>query len=375
METTDYLIIGGGIVGITIAYHLARRNEGKVVLCERRALASGTTAFSGAMCGQQAAESDTISKLAVRALHAYENFEEEVGGSCGFFNHGLLVARSDLATTERYAAAARRNGSTVQVLKPDEIHGVYPEFNLEGVEAAAFFPRTGCVDAFQTVHSYAQAARDLGADLREFCPVTRFNKENGRITSVDTEEGSISAGKVVLACGPWSLKLASAMGVHLPIENVRVGVSFYRRPPGFFTRPPVVWVDGIGGFVPWHAENIRVLCDDRKPRIPVEPDPTESTCPNWMVDRCSESIRHHLPAMRRGMFQGGYATCYDETPDRRPLLGFVDGLENLFIDCGWSGKGFKYSVALGSYLADWIHTGNCPLDLAPWLASRFQVTA
>ncbi len=375
MESTDYLVIGGGIVGITITYHLARRKEGKVVLCERRALASGTTAFSGAMCGQQAAETDTISRLAVSALEAYENFEEEVGGSCGFFNHGLLVARNDLATTEKYAAAARRNGSTVRVLEGKEIHDVYPEFNTDGVEAAAFFPRTGCVDAFQTVHSYARAAREYGAELREFSPAERFHVEKGEITSVDTATGSISPGKVVLACGPWSLKVAAMAGIQLPIENVRVGVSFYRRPPGFFERPPVVWVDGIGGFVPWHASNIRVLCDDRKPRIPVDPDPTESTCPNWMVDRCSESIRYHLPNMRRGVFQGGYATCYDETPDMKPLLGFVEGLENLFIDCGWSGKGFKYSVALGPHLAEWIRTGNCPLDLAPWLASRFRVSA
>ena len=173
-ETTDYLRIGGGIVGITIAYHLSQSGDEKVVLCERRALASGTTAFSGAMCGQQAAQTDTISKLAVRALNIYENFEERVGGSCGFINNGLLVARKGL-NAEPYAAAARKNGSEAQVLSPDEISRIYPEFNTEGIEAGVFFPRTGCVDSFRTVHSYADAARKNGAELREFTPVNTIN--------------------------------------------------------------------------------------------------------------------------------------------------------------------------------------------------------
>ena len=375
METTDYLIIGGGIVGITAAYHLARKGIGKVVLCERRALASGTTAFSGAMCGQQAAETDTISRLAVRALEIYENFSEQVGGSCGFINNGLLVIRKDRETAENYAKAARRNGSTVRVLDKAGIREIYPEFNTDGVEAAAFFPKTGCVDSFHTVHSYADSARSYGAELREFTPVTRFHVEKKRISSVETAKGAISPGKVMLACGPWSGRVAALAGIQLPLENTKVGVSFFRQPPGFYDRPSVTWVEGIGGLVPWRGENMRVLCDDRKPRITTEPDPVESTCPNWMIETCSRSIRHHLPSIRRGIFQGACCTCYDETPDLKPLLGFVPGVENLFMNYGWSGKGFKFSVALGSYLADWIQTGVCPIDLTPWLASRFQISA
>lgn len=373
-ETADYLIIGGGIVGITIAHHLSQGGNEKVVLCERRALASGTTAFSGAMCGQQASLTDTISKLAVRALNIYENFEERVGGSCGFINNGLLVARKDL-DAEEYAARARKNGSEVEVLSAKDIARIYPELDTHGVEKAAFFPRTGCVDSFRTVHSFADAARKNGAELKEFTPVTAIKVKNGKIDRVQTSEGEIAPGKVILACGPWSHKVAALAGVQLPIETTQVGVSFFRQPPGFYSKPPVAWVEGIGGLVPWHGGNFRVLCDDRTPRITTEPDPVEATCPNWMVEKCATQIRHHLPKMRYGIFQGAYRTCYDDTPDLKPLIGFIPGVDNLFIDCGWSGKGFKFSVALGEYLANWIRSGSCDIDLKPWMADRFNIRA
>ena len=172
MESADVLIIGGGIVGLTIAFHLADAKVGRVVLCERRSVGSGTSSMSGAMCGQQAEVTDTISRLAVRALDIYEHFADRIGGDCGFFNHGNLGLRSDVATAEQAAAAARRNGSDARSLTVSEAEEFYPEINMAGRDGAVLYPRTGCVDAYRTMQAYAAGARRLGAELREFTPVT-----------------------------------------------------------------------------------------------------------------------------------------------------------------------------------------------------------
>ena len=188
--------------------------------------------------------------------------------------------------------------------------------------------------------------------------------------SVETVRGTIRPGIVVLACGPWSHKLAKTAGLQLPIEPTQVGVSFYRQPPDFAERPPVLGAEL--SIIPWHNKHFRVLRDTRQPLVKVGPDPTDAVCPQWLVEHTTEVVPHRLPNMRRGRFQGAYKTCYDDTPDLRPLLGFVHGIDNLFLDCGWSGRGFKFSVALGEYIAQWVRDGKTELDLTPWLADRFD---
>ncbi|MDA0746727.1 MAG: FAD-binding oxidoreductase [bacterium] len=371
METADIVIIGGGIVGLTIAYHLAEAGAGKIVLCERKTIGSGTSSMSGAMCGQQAEITDTISRLAVRALDIYENFDERIGGDIGFMNHGILGFQSSLENAETRAQAARKNGSDARALSVDQTTDFYSEFNMDGFGASILYPRSGCVDAYRTMHAYAAGAKRLGADLREFTPVTRIDAKNGHIETLHTPQGAIAPGKVILACGPWSHKVARSAGLFLPIETTQVGVSFFRQPPDFADRPPVTSAELA--IIPWHNKHFRVLRDTRKPLVRIEPDPTEAVCPQFMVDHATEVIHHRLPNMKRGRFQGAYQTCYDDTPDLKPLLGFVPGLDNLFLDCGWSGRGFKFSVSMGEYNAKWILEGKTELDLAPWLATRFNL--
>jgi sarcosine oxidase subunit beta len=372
-ETADVVVIGGGIVGITIAFHLARARAGRVVLCERRTIGSGTSAMSGAMCGQQAEVTDTISRLALRAREIYERFDAEVGGDCGFAQNGILGLRATLEGVQEAAAAAARHGSAVRALTAQEAREFYPEVNTTGMAAAILYPTTGSVDAYRTMQAYLAGARRLGADIREFTPVTRIDAAQGRIEAVHTPQGTLVPGRVVLACGPWSHKVGALAGLHLPIQPSQVGVAFFRRPPDFSARPPVLGAEL--SLIPWRDDLMRVLRDTRNPLVKIEPDPTDAVCPQWMVDHAAEVTYHRLPKMRHGRFQGAYQTCYDDTPDLRPLLGPVPDYQNLFLDCGWSGRGFKFSVALGEYLVPWILEGKSELDLAPWLATRFGLRA
>jgi sarcosine oxidase subunit beta len=359
--------------GLPIAFHLAKAGAGKIVLCERRTVGSGTSAMSGAMCGQQAEANDTISRLALRAREIYERFADLVGADCGFTANGIMGLRTTMDAAQQAAAAAQRNGSSVRALTAQEAREFYPEINTEGMDAAILYPATGAVDAYLTMQSYLAEARRFGADIREFAPVTRIDATAGRIEAVHTPESTLVPGKVVLACGPWSHKVAALAGLHLPIEPTQIGVAFFRRPPDFYARPPVLGAEL--SLIPWRNELIRVLRDTRNPLVKIEPDPTDAVCPQWMVDHAAQVTYHRLPKMSHGRFQGAYQTCYDDTPDLKPLLGYVPGYDNLFLDCGWSGRGFKFSVALGEYLVPWILKGKTELDLAPWLATRFGIHA
>ncbi len=367
------VIIGGGIVGLTLAYHLSKEGAGKVILCEKKAIGSGTSSMSGAVCGQQAEITDTISRLAVRALNIYENFNECIGGEPHFFNYGVLALTSNKNEAEKAASNARKNGSEAMALTSQGARDFYPELNTANNNAAILYPRSGCVDAYKTMHAYATQAISLGVDIREFTPVTRIVTKNQTVIEIQTKSSIIAPGKVVLACGPWSNKVLKSAGLQLPIETTQVGVSFYRQPPDFIQKPPVLSAELA--IMPWHKKHFRVLCDTRKPLIRIEPDELrDTTCPQWMVKHTTKVIKHRLPKMHRGHFQGAYQTCYDDTPDLNPLIGYIPGIKNLFIDCGWSGRGFKFSVALGENNAKWILNGFTDMDLSPWLATRFDLT-
>ena len=270
---------------------------------------------------------------------------------------------------ENAAARARKNGSAARALTLEEAKDFYPEANVEGAGAALLYGETGNVDAYRTMQSYVAGARAHGAEIREFTPVTHIHARNGRIERLETPGGAIVPGTVVLACGPWSHKVARSAGLHLPIQPSQVGVSFYRQPPDFYDRPPVFSVDLA--IIPWHNKHFRVLCDRRDPLVKIEPDPTNAVPPQWMVDWTTEVIERAAAQDEARTFPGGLPDLLRRYARPETPPGYIAGYRNLFLDCGWSGRGFKFSVALGEYNAKWIMEGKTELDLAPWLASRF----
>ena len=313
---------------------------------------------------------DTIAKLAVRARDIYDNFSDAVGGDCGFFKYGIL----NLSDSMEISRKGCRSGEKERFRRPRD-HTRRGEGLLSGSQPGG---RRRCAPLWRDRECGRlpddAVVRGRRAGVRRgdsrIHPRSRISTPRaGASNGWKPPGGAIVPGKVVLACGPWSHKVARSAGLRLPIQPSQVGVSFYRQPPDFYDRPPVFSVELA--IIPWHNKHFRVLCDRRDPLVKIEPDPTNAVPPQWMVDWTTEVIQKRLPKMKRGRFQGAYQTCYDDTPDLKPLLGYIAGYNNLFLDCGWSGRGFKFSVALGEYNAKWIMEGKTELDLAPWLASRF----
>src|SRR5215470_6085895 len=213
-ETADIIIIGGGVMGASIAYHLTKQHGGRVVLLERQALCSGTTGRSGAIVRQHYSNEFTI-RMAKTCLEVFQHFDDLVGGDCGFLTTGMLIM-----VDEQGADALRANVSMQQeqgvktgLIDPSEIGAVAPGYTGECAALACYEPGTGVADPMATTYCFATRARDHGAIIREGVAVTRILAADGRVTGVQTDLGDLHAPAVVIAANAWSVALARAIGI------------------------------------------------------------------------------------------------------------------------------------------------------------------
>ncbi len=374
-ETADILIIGGGVMGTSIAYHLGQQRGGRIVLLERDALANGTTGRSGAIVRQHYSNDFTI-RMAKESLAVFQHFDEMIGGDCGFITTGMLVM-----TNAQGADALRANvqmqqeqGVNTHLISASEIREVTPEYSGEGVALACYEPDTGVADPVATTYCFAQAARNYGAIIREGVTVTHILKQQERVTGVRTIEGDVLAPTIVLAANVWSKRLAQPLGIMLPVTPTRHPMIALRRPNDF------------GGRAGMHAVAL-----DLTRNIYLRPDIggvtlvgstadvlTASDPDNYAQGLSEQEIGHFrttagacLPALSRAVPRGGWAGIYDDTPDFHPILDRLSPFDGLYCAVGFSGHGFKLSPVIGQWMAQLILTGQKPADMEPFAFDRF----
>ena len=235
-ETADILIIGGGVMGASIAHSLSRQggSGNRVVLLERQALCTGTTGRSGAIVRQHYSNDFTI-RMAKESLHVFEHFADLVGGDCGFVTTGMLVLVDEQGEVALRANVGmqQEQGVNTRLITAAEISEVAPVYSSEGVTLVCYEPDTGVADPMATTHCFAKRAHDLGATILEGTAVTQILTQNGRVVGVRTTQGDIQAPVVVLAANVWSVPLASALGIALPITPTRHPMLALRRPNDF----------------------------------------------------------------------------------------------------------------------------------------------
>ncbi len=375
IESADILIIGGGVMGASIAYHLAKEGSSRIILLEREAICNGTTGRSGAIVRQHYSNDFTI-RMAKESLTVFQHFNDLVGGDCGFVTTGMVVL-----TGESGADALRANvqmqqeqGINTRMIAAGELSDVAPEYSGEGVVAACYEAHAGVADPMATTTSFANRARELGAIIREGVTVTHILKQNGRVTGVRTVDGDISAPKVVLAANVWSGRLAQGIGIALPILPTRHPMVVLRRPNDF------------GGRQGYHAVGL-----DLTRQIYLRPDVggvtlvgstedvlTASDPDHYAQGLSEEEIRHFrtmsggsIPALARAVPRGGWAGIYDDTPDYHPILDQFAACEGLYCAVGFSGHGFKLSPVVGQWMAQLVLTGKKPDDMQHFAYERF----
>ncbi len=368
------VIIGGGVTGLSTAYHLARAGLRDVLLLEREQLASGSTGRSAGGIRLQFSDAVNIA-LAKRSVGAFERFPQEFGVECDFRQHGYLL----LATTEDEERLFRANVALqrsldvpVEVLSPEEAGRMIPGLRTDDLRLATFCPKDGYADPYSVAMAFAAAARRLGVRILEGHAVTGIEVRGGRVTGVQVTVGqapqqTIPADVVVNAAGPWAAQIGQMVGLALPITPYRRQVFVTEAFDALPQRMPMV-IDFQPHFY-FRREGPGVLFG----MTDLSEPPSFNTHVDWtFLEKVVERALHRIPPLARASVRRGWAGLYDTTPDSNPILGPVPGLEGFIMAAGFSGHGFMLSPAVGECLAELITTGQSrTVDLSPLSIDRF----
>jgi sarcosine oxidase subunit beta len=375
-QTCDILIVGGGVIGTSIAHQLAARRVGRVLLLEKSYLGAGASGKSGAIVRQHYSNLMTA-QMAQTSLRVFENFADLVGGPPVFTRTGLvlIVNERDRAALEENMAMQRGLGIAVGKLTPEELADIDPNAHLADDEIAAFEAEAGHVDAVQAVASFADAARRFSADIRTGVEVRAILTEGDRVVGVETNEGRYHCGTLVLATGPWAAQLAKTVKVALPVQSCRTQVALYRRPPDCGRRG-AVYFDFVQGlyFRPTHGDIVHAgSLAGEETQHPVDPDAYDESADGSWLPLVRQRLSRRYPAMHRSFGRGGYGALYGITPDWHPILDRLPGLKGAYCAVGFSGHGFKLSPVVGQLMAELIIDGRTTtLDIAPLRLARFE---
>jgi sarcosine oxidase subunit beta len=371
-EAVGVVVVGGGVMGCSIAFHLAERGVDVMVL-ERGTVCSGMTARSGALVRMHYTNQPEA-RMALCGLGYFRDWRERVGGWCGFTVTGFvtLVGPDDAERLRRNVAMLRGIGVETEVVEPADLAAEHPELDLRGVGLAAVEPGSGYADPVATTFAFASRAVDLGARIRQGVGVRAIRTAGGRVIGLDTSEGEVGADAVVLACGPWVDPLARTAGFDLGITPERSQLAFFRRPEAA-RRHPVV-IDGVlGTYFRPHGGELSLVGVEAGHRI--DPGAIEREVEGYdhgAVAPALERVTRRVPSFAKADFVRGHRGIYDTSPDARAVLDRAPGVEGLYLAGGFSGTGFKKSPAVGACMAELIAEGRAAtVDITPFRLSRF----
>ncbi len=376
--TSEVVVIGGGVVGISIAYHLAKRGCGDVVVVERNYLGSGSTEKCPGGIRQQFASEVNV-RLSLESVRFFERFEEETGHAADFRQDGYLIlatGREDLAAFGENVRLQRRLGVDVESLSPDEVAAMVPGLECADVLGATFCPSDGFADPYSVVAGFASAARRLGVKVLEDTEVTAIDLRAGRVVGVTTSRGQLATPVVVNAAGPWAAAVGRMAGVDIPIRpsrrHVFVTEPVFNRPGPFRAlgdlHLPMV-IDFATGF--WfRREGPSLIFGMRNPAEPAG----FSLDVDWdfFTSELAPGACRRLPALGETGIARARAGLHSDTPDRMAVLGETPEVGGLYLACGFSGHGFMHAPAVGRVMADLILDSTVSPEVTALRPDRFQ---
>jgi len=373
-RTADVIIVGGGVTGTSLAFHLASRGVHDVLLLERTALAAGGTGRSVGII-RQLYPTREASEMVRRSLSVFHGFSDTVGGDAGLVACGVLIGvapamRGKLLAT---VAAQRAVGIRAEVLEPAKARSFEPRLDTSPLGAVLWEPESGYGDPSAVAIGFAEAAKRLGVKIEQGVDVTAVLTTGGRVSGVATARGEqIGTPVVVNAAGLWARQLALTAGVDLPIVVGRHPVFVVERDRSF-GRPHVVYLDLAGGaYVRPETGNLTLtgsLTDDET-RHPVDPAQLGADVSLAEAEPILARTARALPALAQARYRGGWVGAFDITPDWMPVLD-ESPVRGLWIAAGMSGHGFKLAPAVGEHLAALIMGSVPPVDPAPFRLGRF----
>lgn len=366
------MVVGGGIVGTSAAYHLAAAGAGSVTLLERSDhLAAGSTgACAGGFRTQFSSEINV--RLSQASVPMITGFAEEHGLPLDVARDGYLFLLRSQALRDAFTEANRAQrtlGAQAELLSPGEAAALVPGISLEGLIGATYGPQDGIADPSGLTQGYATLARAAGADIRLGVEVTAVRADGGRVVGVETSDGRIDAGVVVNAAGPWAGHLASSVGVELPIEPIPRHVLVTGAFPGSPHRRTLV-IDAESTFY-FHREGPGVLMGMGSPdeRASFDTRPDE----RFIADELLPTAVRVFPPLEHAAVEHTWVGLYEMTPDRHPIVGEAPGLAGFYLANGFSGHGFQHAPVVGKLLAELIVEGRAhTVDITGLGLERFE---
>jgi sarcosine dehydrogenase len=378
-SAAQVVIIGGGIIGSSTAYHLARLGFKDIVLIERAKLTSGSTWHAAGLVGQLRTSAN-VTQLLKYSIELYDKLEQETGQATGWKRNGglrLACNRERLTEIKRQATTAHSFGLEMHVLSPAEAKDLWPIMDASDLVGAAFLPTDGQVNPSDLALALAKGARMHGVSIIENCPVIGFEIQNGRVCAVQTTLGTIRTDKVVNCGGQWARRIGQLAGVNVPlasmqhqyiitepIEGVPKNLPTLRDPDRLIYFKEDVGGLALGGYepnpIPW-AEN--GLPEDFEFQLLGE---------NW--DHFEQHMTQALarvPALEHAGIKQLINGPESFTPDGNFILGEAPEVRGFFVGAGFNAFGIASAGGAGRALAEWVAAGEPPMDLWPVDIRRF----
>ncbi len=365
------VIIGGGIVGCSVAYHLARRGCADVLLLERGKLTCGTTWHAAGLVGQLRA-TQNLTRLAQYTTQLYEGLERETGQATGFRQVGSIALAASAARLEelkRGASMARCFGLEVQELSAAAAQERWPLLSTDGLAGAVFLPKDGQTNPVDTTQALARGARARGARIVEDTAVTAIVRQHGRVTGVATAKGDVRADVVVNCAGMWAREVAAWVDVNVPLHAAEHFYIVTQPIPGLAAGLPVLRDADACSYFKEDAGKLLVGWFEPRAKPWGEAGIPES----FAFDQLPADLAHIEPlfaqAMRRvpALESAGVQVFFNGpesfTPDDRYLLGEAPELRGFYVAAGFNSIGIQSAGGAGKVLADWILDGHPPFDL------------
>ncbi|HEY6298758.1 MAG TPA: FAD-binding oxidoreductase [Candidatus Binatus sp.] len=370
-SSTNIIVIGAGVVGCSLAFHLARGGA-RVRVFDKGGICAGMSARSGALLRMHYTFAPEA-ELAWKSLHYFQHWNELVGGRCGFVETGfaIVVDERNAGRLRANVAMLQRVGVDTEIVTAAELQKREPHAFVDDIALAAIEPHSGYAEPVATTESLAAAARKLGAEFSLATSVAKIAHRGSRAVGVIDNSGrTCEADAVCVVAGPWTDALLAPLGLKIGIKSERAQIAFFKRPRQL---RHCTYIDTIAGsyFRP-HGDDLTLAgLGAWKPGAEANPDNFRESNDDDFVAAVRARLAKRIPAMADAPYSRGHAGIYDVSPDARAVMGIVPGIEGLFVAAGFSGTGFKTAPAVGASISELILTGtSTTVDLTPFGFAR-----